>query len=136
MRTLANAIVDFGHDVHEHLDRELSVPVSDRVRQGDVYVRPSTTKAATTLVAPEGYPVVRGENGGNTHRLHGADGPIFFDARTDASATQLALGTLTVPEGSTAYLGHPEHGYAGLVPGTYEIRRQREQAEELRIVAD
>ena len=39
-------------------------------------------------------------------------------------------------DGSTAYLGHPEHGFMGIGAGTYEIRRQREMAEELRMVAD
>ncbi len=48
----------------------------------------------------------------------------------------LQLATLTVPDGQVAYLAHPEHGYMGVGPGTYEIRRQREQADELRLVQD
>ena len=48
----------------------------------------------------------------------------------------LTVATLSVPDGATAWLGHPEHAYLGIGPGTYEVRRQREQAEELRVVAD
>lgn len=29
-----------------------------------------------------------------------------------------------------------ERGYLGVAPGSYELRRQREQADELRLVAD
>ena len=46
------------------------------------------------------------------------------------------LALLTVPEGSIAYLAHPEHAYTGIGPGSYTLRRQREQADELRMVAD
>lgn len=133
--TLASAIDHYGVDVHEHLDREFEIPVlSGAQRQGDVIVLPRHTTPATTTVPQAGHPVVRGENGGNTHLLL-ADGDVFFDAKV-ASATDLALGTLTVAEGATAYLAHPEHGYVGIAPGTYEVRRQREQADELRLVAD
>jgi len=38
--------------------------------------------------------------------------------------------------GALAELGHPEHGYNGIAPGSYEIRRQREMAEEIRMVQD
>ncbi|MGW0803278.1 hypothetical protein [Nonomuraea sp. NPDC002799] len=43
---------------------------------------------------------------------------------------------LTVAEDATAYLAHPEHAYTGIAPGTYELRRQREQADKARLVAD
>jgi hypothetical protein len=46
------------------------------------------------------------------------------------------VGVFTVTEGATAYLAHPEHGYMGIAPGTYTVRRQREQADEIRQVAD
>ena len=92
-------------------------------------------KPATTPVPAAGVPVVRGEAGGNTHAIV-ADGPgVCCDTR-QASTTDLTLATLTVPEGSVAYLAHPEHAYTGIGPGTYTLRRQREQADELRIVAD
>ena len=136
--TVEQAIERFAVTVDEHLDRQATVPVVDFARQGDVIVIPSRIARdalpAMTPVPAHGVPVVRGENGGNTHLLL-ADGDVRFDART-ASATDLTLGRLTVGEGSTAYLAHPEHGYVGIVPGTYTVRRQREQADELRMVAD
>jgi hypothetical protein len=79
-------------------------------------------------------PVVRGEKGGNTHAIV-ADGPVFCDTR-EARATDLTLAVLTVPEGSVAYLAHPEHAYTGIGPGSYTLRRQREQSEEMRLVQD
>jgi hypothetical protein len=41
-----------------------------------------------------------------------------------------------VPDGSIAYLGHPEHGYMGIAAGSYEIRRQREMTGRARMIAD
>jgi hypothetical protein len=104
-------------------------------RQGDVLIRPTIGILAATPVPAAGTPVVRGENGGNTHAVYAADGPVFCDV-TAVSATDLRVALLTVPEGSTAYLGHPEHGFLGIAPGSYEVRRQREMAEEIRMVAD
>ncbi|MDI1288906.1 MAG: hypothetical protein PSX37_03015, partial [bacterium] len=101
--------------------------------QGDVLIRRrDDIPAATTAIPKQGAIVVRGENGGNTHGLYGAG---FYDSR-EASATDLVVGVVTVPEGSTVLLSHPEHGPFLVAPGTYEARRQREQADELRIVAD
>jgi hypothetical protein len=115
---------------------DVDIPVLGGMqRQGDVLVRPAIGVLATTAVPKTGTPVVRGESGGNTHAIYAADGPVFCDV-TAGSARDLKVALLTVPEGSTAYLGHPEHGYQGIAPGSYEIRRQREMAEELRMVAD
>lgn len=139
MRTLAQVIENHGVDVDEHLDRGELVPVSVGLqRQGDVIVIPSKAGRPTSAKTPVprvGVPVVRGENGGNTHLLLAADGEVFFDGR-EPRRGDLGLGLLTVAEGATAYLAHPEHGYAGIGPGTYVIRRQREQADEIRLVAD
>lgn len=123
-------------DVLEHLDREALVPVVTGLqRQGDVIVVPDPAgRRATKQVPSAGVAVVRGEAGGNTHTIV-AEGTVYCDVRA-ASATNLTLATLTVTEGSTAYLAHPEHAYSGIGPGTYELRRQREQADELRMVAD
>lgn len=123
-------------DVLEHLDREALVPiVTGLQRQGDVIVVPTLgAQEAVKTVPATGVPVVRGEAGGNTHAIV-AEGDVRCDVR-QASATNLTLATLTVAEGATAYLAHPEHGFSGIGPGTYELRRQREQADELRMVQD
>ena len=114
---------------------DVDIPVLAGVqRQGDVLVLPAKVTARTTVPAG-GTPVVRGETGGNTHAIYAADGPVFCDTYA-ATVGDLRVATLSVPEGSTAYLGHPEHGYMGIAPGDYEIRRQREMAEEMRMVAD
>lgn len=132
---LSELINQHGVDVLEHLDRSLDIPVVAGVqRQGDVIVVPSVA-AAKTPVTAAGVPVVRGENGGNTHSVV-ADGNVLCDLVADPSAGDLRVATLTVKEDSTAYLAHPEHGYLGVAPGHYEIRRQREQADEIRMVAD
>jgi hypothetical protein len=135
---LSDLITRHDIDVLDHLDREASIPVlSGMQRQGDVLVIPAamvTNLLAETPVPATGVPVVRGENGGNTHALV-ADGPVFCDIKT-ATIENLTLAIITVPEGSTAYLAHPEHGYSGIGPGSYVLRRQREQGEIQRLVAD
>lgn len=135
MATTTEMIETTGVSVITEQDFNLEIPVLNGIqRQGDVLVRPADV-TATTAVPAVGTPVVRGENGGNTHAIYAADGDVFCDVST-SSVRDLRVATLTVPEGSTAYLGHPEHGYQGIAPGSYEIRRQREQAEEMRMVQD
>lgn len=135
--TLAELCDHAGVDVLDHLDRQVTIPVVAGLQaQGDVIVIPRRKgKGATIAVPPAGIAVVRGESGGNTHLLV-ADGPCTWRATTSTDARNLSLGMVTVPEGSTAFLLHPEHGGTGLAPGSYEIRRQREQADEIRVVAD
>ncbi len=137
IQTLADLCDHAGVDVLDHLDRQVTIPVLGGLQaQGDVAVIPRRKgKGATITVPPAGIPVVRGENGGNTHLLV-ADGPCTWRAVTNTDPRNLTLGMVTVPEGSTAFLLHPEHGGMGMAPGTYEIRRQREQADEIRVVAD
>jgi hypothetical protein len=139
-RTLADLIDTHGVDVLDHLDRQASVPTLAGLQfQGDVAVIPTSQDALTAIgdtVPTTGIPVVRGESGGNTHLLL-ADGPgVLWQPATSREPADLDLGTLTVPAGSTAYLAHPEHAYTGIAAGTYTIRRQREQADEIRLVAD
>ncbi|MGV0042056.1 hypothetical protein [Mycobacterium colombiense] len=136
MATTTELIAATGVDVVTATDiADVEIPVlGGTQRQGDVLVRP-TKAAATTPVPTSGTAVVRGESGGNTHAIYAADGPVYC-AVISGSARDLRVALLSVPEGSTAYLGHPEHGYMGIAPGNYEIRRQREMAEEIRIVAD
>ena len=140
IRTLEHVVGLSDTEVLDHLDQQATVPVLDGYQcQGDVAVIPKTrnlTKTAeAAAVLAQGVPVVRGENGGNTHLLL-AEGDVSWapSARTDA--TNLTLGVVTVGEGAVAWLLHPEHGANGIAPGRYELRRQREQADELRMVQD
>lgn len=121
------------------LAQQWDVPtVTGLQHQGDVTVVPADMAPEyadpTTAVPRGGVAVVRGESGGNTHRLL-AEGDVRFDSR-QASVASLTLGSLHVTEGATAWLDHPEHGNSGIGPGRYVIRRKREMADELRVVAD
>lgn len=133
MATLGEVIEKTNTEVFDYLARDAEVPtVSEAACQGDVSVLRSTAKAAVAPIPAAGVAVVRGENGGNTHSLHGTG---FFDPAR-AGEGDLTLGTLTVPDGGEAYLLHPEHGGMTILPGTYRIGRQREYAGEWRMVAD
>jgi hypothetical protein len=134
---LSQLIAD-GTDL-QALAHELDVPVVAGLQhQGDVSVVPAAM--VRDYVPPRqpvpaaGIAVVRGEANGNTHLLLAA-GNVLFDPRK-VSATNLTLGSLRVPEGAEAYLDHPEHGNSGIAPGRYVLRRKRELADELRLVAD
>lgn len=135
MSTLTIGQVETSHDLDllDHLDREATVPVIDRIEpQGDVLVVRRDGRAdASTPIPASGVVVVRGETG-NAHALFGRG---FYDARTP-SPTDLVVGVVTVPEGGEVLLSHPEHGPLMVAPGTYECRRQRQQSEEIALVAD
>jgi hypothetical protein len=121
------------------LDSEIDVPVlTGAQRQGDVLVLPRPQRAPARGPIPAGgVQVVRAEASTNTHALHSWDGICYYEADPTGGDTGLTLGTLTVPDGASAYLVHTEeHGANGIGPGTYELRRQREFAGEWRRVAD
>lgn len=125
-------------EIPAHLQADAEIPVlSGMQRQGDVIVIPMRAAKVAGLepVPADGVAVVRGEVGGNTHLLV-ADGPGVGWAARNATATAPDLGTLVVPEGSAAYLLHPEHGAQGIAAGDYVIRRQVEAGETQRLVAD
>lgn len=138
MATLAEATRVTGVEVFDHLVRDAEVPViTDVAAQGDVVIIRVDDPPAATPIPAAGYPVVRSENGGHTHSLHG-DGyyhPALTGLDEDTDA-RLALGTLTVPAGRAVYLMHPEHGALQIASGTYQLRRQREWAGAWRAVAD
>ena len=135
MTTLLEATTHTGVKVLDYLDHEADVPVIMKAAcQGDVSVFRTDTPAATTPM-PKTVMVVRSEASTNTHTLHPA-GECFWDYNKRASVTDLALGTLTVADGSKALLMHQEHGGIEIGPGTYTVGRQREFAGEWAYVAD
>jgi len=133
--TLADVISLSGVDVLAHLDRQITVPVLTGLQlQGDLAVIPRDQVphgVEITRVGPGGVPVLRGEAGGNTHLLV-ADGLCMWGRAAEGQD----VGVLTVAPGATAYLIHPEHGANAVGGGVYTLRRQREQADEIRLVAD
>ena len=132
--TYENILSAHDVDIPAHLEAQADVLLlTGMQRQGDLIViptgtvRPSATVDKTQRIPAAGVPVVRGEATSNTHLLVG-------DGTWTPSTDDQDLGVVTVA--SEAYLLHPEHGCQGLAPGSYLVRRQREQADEVRLIAD
>lgn len=134
--TYGDVLAAYDVEIAAHLEAQAAIPVLTGLQvQGDVAIIPTGPSAKKgSLVPAEGVAVVRGESGGNTHLLV-AEGPVSW-APVVGNPTLLDLGVVTVPQGATAFLLHPEHGANAMGPGNYILRRQREQADELRVVAD
>jgi len=134
--TLGQLIERHGFDVLDHLDRDLEIPVHAGLQaQGDLFIIPADPNRRIghgTAVPLDGIAVIEAVNGGHEHRLFaGQPGTAFF---TPAGAGGQDIGLLECTE--PAYIAHPEHAYAGIAPGSYMLRRQREQADQERFVAD
>lgn len=132
MHTFETVMASAGVEIPAHLEAQAEIPVlAGLQRQGDLIVVPVKPSAKPGVPIPaEGIAVVRGEATGNTHLLVGDGTWAAVEARG------LDCGVVTVPEGGTAFLLHREHGAQGFAPGAYLVRRQREQADEIRTVAD
>lgn len=132
MQTLEEIMNPHRVEIPAHLEAQAEVPLLTGLqRQGDVLIVPMRPGLVDGLadIPRSGIAVVKGEAGGNTHLLVGT-GKMALRSRGQD------LGTLVVKEGESAYLIHPEHGATGIGPGMYTIRRQREMADEIRLVAD
>jgi hypothetical protein len=133
--TLGQLIDKYGFDVHDHLDRDLEIPVHAGLQaQGDLFIIPAAPDPLSQgpSVPLEGIPVIEAVGGGHEHRLFaGQPGTAFF-APAGARSQDIGLLECTEP----AYIAHPEHAYTGIAPGTYTLRRQREQADREHFVAD
>ena len=121
--TLRQLIDKYGFDVHDHLDRDLEIPVHAGLQaQGDLFIIPADPNRDSqgAPVPLDGIPVIEAVGGGHEHRLFaGQPGTAFF---TPAGAREQDIGLLECTE--SAYIAHPEHAYAGIAPGTYILRRQ------------
>jgi hypothetical protein len=134
--TLGQLIDKHGFDVLDHLDRDLEIPVHAGLQaQGDLFiipVEPDSGGRQGTAVPPAGIAVIEAVHGGHEHRLFaGQPGTASF-THTGRGGQDIGILECTEP----AYLAHPEHAYTGIAPGTYTLRRQREQADDERLVAD
>ncbi len=143
MLTLTEVLSKHDVTVPDETIADLTVPIlAGPQRQGDVLIAPrakfGTAELADFIPVPaEGIAVVRGEEstGGNTHLLH-AEGDVRWAPAVQARGS-VSLGRLMVGEGATAYLIHTdEHGANGIAPGAYVLHGKREQADEIRRVAD
>lgn len=128
-------------DFYDHVALDEPIPIlSGMQAQGDVLALPVdlTQRASVTVrdnarwyeVPAGGVTLVEGQH---PHVLTADAGTCRYTLDvTDAAGLAVAVLTATEP----VWLLHPEHGGAGLAAGSYVIRRQREQAQEARIVAD
>lgn len=140
MKTLAEVTEAHGFEVLEHLEAETEIPVNDGLQaQGDLFIipRPDAAEAlanagrAGGVVPSSGIAVIEAVGGGHEHRLF-ASAPGTAHWAETGSGQSIGILECTEP----AYVLHPEHGATGIAPGWYELRRQREQADEERLVAD
>lgn len=141
--TLTDALARHNVTVADDLLASIEVPIlTGPQRQGDVLIVPRAKAGVAELEAMDPVPaagvkVVVGEATGNTHILDAVDGVVLWRRNPATSTTDLTLGVVHVPEGAVAHLVHTdEHGVNAFGPGTYRLVGKREQAQELRRVAD
>ncbi|MGH3409597.1 MAG: hypothetical protein ACRDRJ_44945 [Streptosporangiaceae bacterium] len=137
--TLADLTCRTGLDVLDHVEREAAIHVTGRLQaQGDLIVIPFAwldgqvefwPGARWQPVPAAGLVLLRSAAGGNPHTLVADPGRCEWTTSV-ADPTGLGLGALTAA--CVAYLLHPEHGGAGIAPGTYLVRRQREGTDRVR----
>lgn len=125
-----------GFGVLEHLEAEAEVPVLSGLQaQGDLFIVPLKVGKSALRggeVPAAGIAVIEAMSGGHEHRLFGGEPGTAFFRPANSGGQAIGMLECTAP----AYILHPEHGAAGIAPGAYELRRQREQADEERLVAD
>lgn len=141
-KTLSDLVDATGLAVLEHLEAEAEIPVLRALQcQGDVIAVPLDLpgfKNAAAVhphavwidVPPEGLDALRGQH---PHIIVADLGTCRWTTQVN-DPSGLSLGILEAS--APVHLLHPEHGGTGLAAGTWLLRRQREQAEEQRLVAD
>jgi hypothetical protein len=137
IQTLGQLIGSHGFDVLDYLDRDTEIPGRGGLQfQGDLAIIPvssaSRGSAKGTPVTAEGIAVIPAAGSGHEHRLFAGTPGTAVLYRAASGGQEIGTLECTQP----AYVAHPEHAYTGIAPGSYILRRQREQAQEERIVAD
>ncbi len=137
--TLAELSAQHGVTVLEHLEADAEVPVLEGLQaQGDLLVIPVTEtphdpgRLRFTQIPEEGVPVIpAASDAAHEHRLFASvPGTAWWASLHDG--TEIGVVRCTQP----VYILHAEHGALGVAPGSYLLRRQREQADQERLVAD
>ena len=138
MATTLNDLTErHGFEVLEHLEAEAEVPVLNGLQaQGDLFIIPlNNTNPRVHDQKPipaAGLAAIETANGGHEHRLFASTPGTATFAFTDGIGQDIGILECTEP----VYSLHVEHGATGIAPGTYMLRRQREQADEERLIAD
>ena len=135
--TYAEALGKHNIALPDELIADVEVPViSGAQAQGDVGIFPVAPGTAMRTMEPvpaAGVIVVKGEN---THILDAYAGTVLW-ARAPERQGGVTLGYLFVGDGGVATLTHTdEHTTNGIGAGTYRVTGKREQADEIRRVAD
>jgi hypothetical protein len=144
MVTLAELADRAGADVLDHRIRNADIPMLAGPQcQGDLFIVPLDLLDADQIrvaadgrwvdVPAAGVELLRGTAAGNPHTLV-ADRAACQWTTDIADETGLGIGVLRAT--GAVYLLHREHGAIGLAPGTYLVRRQREQGIKQRFVMD
>lgn len=135
--TLSELTIITGRSVRNDLNLSDPLPtiVGLPVAQGDVIALPRPqlkTDAEFKAVPSNGVVIVAGIH---DHLLQSDSGATW--AKADGLTSVLDVAVVDVPKDAVCFLMHTdEHGATGLGEGRWLIRRQREMAEEQRIVAD
>lgn len=132
-KEVLNQRFDIGDLSHLIDDAEIQVLTGPQA-QGDVSWYPTDKKAQDAKEIPQGGLVIMEGLNNHPHTLFAQDGPVMFSRNPDKSAVY--LGTAVVPKGSTLVVGHNEHGFSAVGEGTYIFNGAREQANEIRRLAD
>lgn len=135
--TLGELAGRHGFAVLEHLEAEAQVPVLDGLQaQGDLFIVPDPravlAQEDSAAVPAAGIAVIEAVGSGHEHRLFAGQSGTAWWYPGGGTAQDIGVLDCTAP----AYVLHPEHGATGIAPGRYLLRRQREQADEERLVAD
>jgi hypothetical protein len=135
--TLGDLTARHGFEVLEHLEAEAEVPVLKGLQaQGDLFIIPvKGAKPRTHAPKPipaEGLAVIKAAGGGHEHRLFASVPGTAMFAFVNGPGQDIGVLECTEP----VYSLHVEHGATGIAPGASLLRRQREQADEERLVAD
>ena len=152
MQLLSELSEVLGFELYQHLNTEMEIPeLSDPQAQGDLYVLPATSEFGikapagfdkTTVVPENGVALIAATgNGGHEHRLFASEPGTATLSYISGLGTLDSNGNLRqdiawLSCSAPAFVLHKEHGATGIAPGTYLFRRQKEMAEEQRLVAD
>jgi hypothetical protein len=140
MPTLGQITQVHDFQVLEHLEADLEVPALEGLQaQGDLFIVPAQAQdlkgfpgQAGGEVPAAGIAVIAAVGAGHEHRLFAGSPGTAWWRSLDSGGQDIGILENTAP----AYVLHPEHGAAGIAPGWYVLRRQREQADEERLVED
>jgi hypothetical protein len=113
--------------VHEQM------AVGEYHRQGDVYLVRVSANYRGCTIQPQQRQLAPGETQGSRHIIRESD-MAHLEFLRIANPTPLDGPRIKAKKAFT--VDHPEHGAVTLPAGTYDVKYQRQYAQEMRRVAD